>query len=54
MDAQALVAFFLFCIVFVVGIFVMRGIGAWMLRIDDVIKILKEIRDQNKPDKEVS
>lgn len=38
---------FVLVITLIVGFFViMRLFGAWMLRIDEVIKLLKEIRDQ--------
>lgn len=43
----------LLIIAFVGGIFIMRMIGAWMLRIDEVIKelqeIKKELKAQNNP-----
>jgi len=38
---------FILVITLIVGIIiVLRLVGAWMLRIDEVIKLLKEIRDQ--------
>jgi hypothetical protein len=42
---------FIFVVVFVGLLFLMRAIGAWMLRIDEVISLLKEIRDQLKKNK---
>ena len=33
---------------FVLFLFIMRAIGAWMLRIDEVIALLREIRDQQR------
>ncbi len=37
-----------FILLFVGFILVIRLFGAWMLRIDEVIKLLKEIRDNLK------
>lgn len=42
----------LYVVVFVVIMLLLRAFGAWMLRIDDVIdllrKILKELRERDK------
>jgi len=35
-------------LIFVAAIFLLRAIGAWMLRIDEVIKVQKDILEELK------
>lgn len=38
----------IYLVVLVIGIFILRALGAWMLRIDEVIELLKEIKKQGE------
>jgi ABC-type lipoprotein release transport system permease subunit len=47
MEAQIMMLA-LAAIIFVIAILIMRWVGAWMLRIDDVIGELRTLGQQNK------